>query len=60
MPPSITAGGTGAALMLSHGRQAYCGRLCQWTKDLARIRSSCSLMSSPILTSAALHSAAWN
>ena len=27
MPPSITAGGIGAAVMVSHLRQAYCGRM---------------------------------
>jgi hypothetical protein len=48
MPPSITADGIGAAVMLSHGRQAYCGRMWRCTKNLAGVTSSCSLMSSLI------------
>jgi hypothetical protein len=27
MPPSITAGGIGAAVTVSQARQAYCGRM---------------------------------
>jgi hypothetical protein len=41
-----------AATMRSHGRQAYCGRMCRRTKNVAGVTSSCSLMSSPIFTSA--------
>ena len=54
-PPSITAGGIGAADTVSQARQAYCGRMCRCTKKRAGSTSSCSLMSSPILTSAWPH-----
>src|SRR5450631_2825516 len=39
-----------AAVMVSQLRQAYCGRMWRWTKNLAGSTSSCSVMSSPILT----------
>ena len=43
---SMTAAGTGAALIVSQHLQAYCGRMWRWTKNFAGVTSSCSLTSS--------------
>ena len=51
----MTAGGTGAAVTVSHARQAYWGRIWRCTKNWAGSTSSCSLISSPILTKSRPH-----
>jgi|GEM_PF-3895300 len=49
------AGGIAAAVMVSRWRQAYCGRMCRCTKNLAGSTSNCSVTSSLILTKALPH-----